>query len=522
MILRTGNPAGGAMMTTLIDRSTVQCDQPYVSATSEPNASAVMRDRVFIGVNFYEQRKGNSGTGKTAQVMASNDASSAAPSGFSNLNIEYRDTHEQDMPAIRTSIHSSGVVYAIFYRWTAGNSSPYTCDVVVARDDNWGTGSNPFDDLTDSGDGIAGQRVVTGRTVPAFTGSAYLGGNRLVASNLSIAVDPSNSANVWAAWCDRVGTSDYTIHLRRSTNSGQAWGADILTVTNATNPALAISSAGKVGFMYQQLTGTSPNQVWNTHFRLAAAGSTTFSDDVVATFLNSLLSSSTISPELGDYLDMEAVGSSFYAVFPSGNVPDAANFPKGATYQRNANFTTHNLLGTDGVTAVNASVDPFFLKVSPNRFFDLCRLHPEICRIRYIDPGRFRLVCRLTPCIQIISIRDICTRVLDCPGCSGGSRLCPGFYHLYLDGVDPEIYSIDLLDARDEEVKFEMMRTKTGVIVSFRPNKSDLGEKQVPDYQLVFENSKPGAAKESEVKVKLEVSNYPLQTMVKKGLISRR
>ena len=54
------------------------------------------------------------------------------------------------MPAIRTAIHNSGVVYAVFYRWTSGSSSPFTCDVVVTRDDNFATGTTTFGALVDA------------------------------------------------------------------------------------------------------------------------------------------------------------------------------------------------------------------------------------------------------------------------------------------------------------------------------------------------------------------------------------
>ena len=40
-------------------------------------------------------------------------------------------------------------------------------DIVVVRDDNWGTGVAPFTDITDPGDGMAGVRVATGITCPA-------------------------------------------------------------------------------------------------------------------------------------------------------------------------------------------------------------------------------------------------------------------------------------------------------------------------------------------------------------------
>jgi hypothetical protein len=69
-------------------------------------------------------------------------------------------------------------------------------------------------------------------------------------------------------------------------------------------------------------------------------------------------------PYLGDYEDLLAVGKDFYGVFSANNTPKKANFPNGIKYQRNANFSTNTLLGIDNTTPVNASIDPFFFKVS--------------------------------------------------------------------------------------------------------------------------------------------------------------
>ena len=70
-------------------------------------------------------------------------------------------------------------------------------------------------------------------------------------------------------------------------------------------------------------------------------------------------------PYLGDYVRLVAVGHEFFGVFSGSNRPDMANFPNGVTYQRNANFTTHSLLGVNGTTPVPVSIDPFFFKVTP-------------------------------------------------------------------------------------------------------------------------------------------------------------
>ena len=55
-----------------------------------------------------------------------------------------------------------------------------------------------------------------------------------------------------------------------------------------------------------------------------------------------------------------------------------ANFPSGVTYQRGADWVNHVLLGTDGVTAVSPSIDPFFFQWSPLDLADHARPdHPQ-------------------------------------------------------------------------------------------------------------------------------------------------
>ena len=62
---------------------------------------------------------------------------------------------------------------------------------------------------------------------------------------------------------------------------------------------------------------------------------------------------------------MMAVGKDFYGVFPANNTPDPANFPTVfPSYQRNIDKNAQTLLGSDGVTVVNASIDPFFVKIT--------------------------------------------------------------------------------------------------------------------------------------------------------------
>jgi hypothetical protein len=367
-ILRTNNFIAPAAMTVLIDRNSV--DQPYIQATTRSGSWGSGGDRVYLGENDY-----NGPSNRTATIDQSFHANTACcpppppPPLFNSIRIETRATAMQDGPAIRVAIHPDGTIYGAFYGWRAavGSFTPFgiiTTDVVVVRDDFGGTVGNPFTALLDT-DGLAGRRVVQDRTVPwANTTQPEFGQERFVGANISIAVDPINSSTVYVTWADRLGSSDYTLHVRRSLDRGVTWSNDLRTITRATNPALAINGNGTVGFLYQRIVGPSSVQRWETHFEWTNDAFTTVQDLTLANVPGNAPAVQFL-PYIGDYVHLMAVSSTFYGIFSANNSPDSHNFPNGVSYQRNANFTTHTLLSTDNTTQVAISIDPFFFKVSP-------------------------------------------------------------------------------------------------------------------------------------------------------------
>jgi hypothetical protein len=358
-ILRTANFTAPTVMDLLVTRASV--DQPYIQAATVLGGGGTGNDRVYAGNNDF-----GAASGKTASIDQHLNVATvvpAPPSGFTTGRIDVRTTSGQDGPPIRPAIHLNGTVYGIFYHWTTFTGSAATADVVVVRDDSWGTSASPFTALTDTpGDGLSGRRVVTGITVPwANTNQASFGQERFVGSNITIAVDPTNSARIFIAWADRVGASDYTLHVRSSSNGGSTWTADLLTITNATNPALAINTHGQAGFLYQQLTGSGASQRWETHLRRSSTG-TVWNDLVLARPLANT-PTALFGPYTGDYVHLMAVGKDYYGIFSANNTPDLANFPNGVTYQRNANFSTHSVLDLSN-NPIGNSIDPFFFNVT--------------------------------------------------------------------------------------------------------------------------------------------------------------
>ena len=460
-ILRSANPFGSTNMTTLVTR--LQPDQPYVNVVTTPlwlrppleivefvNVRRIdlapgifippfilSRDRVFVGNNDLGVAGGQTAT----TDHSANARTAAAPAGFTNTIIESRATNGQDRPSVRASAHDDGTVYALFARTTASNGNNRTTDVTVVRDDAFATGTNPFTALT-GGDGNSGVLVVTGVNMPFINAAGALGQNRL-GSHMSISVDPTDSDVVYIAWTDRAAgaAAGTTLHVRRSGDRGANWSADLLSIANGINPALAVNSMGVVGVVYQQLTGPAANQQWETHFRRSSNDGANWSDMILSRFQDNN-PAPTFQPYLGDYCDLMSVGKDFYGVFSASNLPDMNNFPQGVTYQRNADFTNNVLRNTANNANVNVSIDPFFFHFDYG--LEICALCPTCCGGIAMDPGLVVLECALGDFCQIRDpIPENCLVKFDCPGCSS-TGLCPPYYHVFLDDFEHEEWDLGI------------------------------------------------------------------------------
>ncbi len=363
--LRTTVPAFPPM-TILNPPGRPSADQPFTHATTVTSGVGAGQDRVYIGDNDFAAPGG-----KTQTIDQSLNAGVGPPTAFNSVRVEKRATVSQDGPQCRPVAHADGTVYAAFYGWRAltgsfpANTLVITsADVVVVRDDKWGT--TGFVSLKEPpaplGDGLAGVRVIKRVSFPFMRNGTAPTGQQRIGGTISIAVDPNNSNNVFLAFGAKALGSFLTIHVRRSTNRGVTWSNDLLSIPNATNAALAINSAGVVGLLYQQVTGTGAAQRWVTHFRRSGNGGVTWIVLVLAT-VPATTPVKTIDPYIGDYDHLVAVGPRFYGIFSTNNTPNMANFPNGVVYQRNANFTTHTLLNVNKSSPVAPSIDPFFFKL---------------------------------------------------------------------------------------------------------------------------------------------------------------
>jgi hypothetical protein len=351
-ILRSAPFTSGGVMAVVTNRNSI--DQPYV-ATKHANG----RDRVFVGNN-----DASSGPYR-GSVDHSPDARTAPPpAGFVQTALDPRVPFLRELPPIRCAAHRDGTVYAAYIPARSFAATNTLCDVVVARDDNFATGASPFTDLIDPGDGLAGLRVRQSAPFPWTSPFTYLGFER-IGSNLSIAVEPEHSREVYLAWGEGpFAGSAQTLRVRRSNDHGATWSGDLVTIANAINPALAVTEDHKVGLLYQEFVTVSGVNRWRTHIQVTHdAWKTPAEDILLADTPEDPATYPLWDPHLGDYIDLQAHGRDFYGIFSTNNTPDRANFPQGVRYQRNADFTGKQLYDVSGVTPVAASIDPFFAHI---------------------------------------------------------------------------------------------------------------------------------------------------------------
>ncbi|MEU4291753.1 hypothetical protein AB0E63_26295 [Kribbella sp. NPDC026596] len=338
-ILRAPTFPPVGLMTELVNRAGP--DQPWVETGWVGGAGGGTRDRVYVTMN----------TG-TAEVQFSLDAATAAPPAGFGAPVDVEARAGGDRPSVRGGVHRSGVVYGLFI-----GVRPAGSDIVVVRDDNWGSGG--WTSLVEPGDAAAGRRVAGPVTVPPV--GTLLGSVR-VSSRIAIAVDPRESRRVYVAWCDGAVTqaSPFRLHLRRSDDGGANWTGDLFPpIDHVTNPGLAVSVRGTVGLLYQRLETPAAGSRWETHLVLSDDHFATIRADMVVANLRDL--GGTFQPTIGDYANLIAVGKDFHGAFCGYNQPVAADFPGNITYLRNADWANQRLLDTDGITVIGNSIDPFYL-----------------------------------------------------------------------------------------------------------------------------------------------------------------
>jgi len=493
-ILRSLDFTSRSLMEYLVD-SDEAVDQPWVQAMSASDGAGASQDRVYVGYSDL-----NGAGMSTPTIQRSLDAASSSPQPFEmrRLSLDRPGTCTNAGGPARLALHRDGTVYAAFFQFTGACDTHGTANLVVARDDHWAEGAfgDVFQDLTDPTDSRNGRIVAQGIPIPWIVVETpnpppRLGGQR-VTGHISIAVDPSDSHRVFVAWGQGTSASDYALHLRSSSNGGKDWSDDLITVADAVNPSVAIDDRGTVGFLYQALVD---GDQWETHF-LSSAGDFATSSTTDLTLHRGPFPSSDNHPidqgggQLGDYNYLMAVGANFYGVFSGNNDPATVDYPLGITYRRGTDPATGRLRAPDG-SLVKASIDPFFFVAADPIAIDMCVSHPQQCNSNpVLAKNLIKLSCQIPGCIVLDSVANNCQVKFTCPGCTK-QGLCPPYYHFYLDGMK-DVWRVGIFDGDGKPVPHRQFKTRTGVVLSFRPLEKDFVPGIIGAYRLAFEMGPKG------------------------------
>jgi photosystem II stability/assembly factor-like uncharacterized protein len=142
--------------------------------------------------------------------------------------------------------------------------------------------------------------------------------------------------------------------------------------------------------------------------------------------------------------------------------------------------------------------------------FDKCRLIPSLCGLVIMEPGVIKLNCDEPGCIKLDPVPKNCTLKYEgCPGCRP-NELCPPYYHIHLNGP-LDAWKIDLFDVNGERIEHKQVPTRSGMVISVRPDKVDFLENQIGDYFITFEmteKGKPGVDYAFKTRVETGDSHY--------------
>lgn len=337
-------------------------------------------DRVMVSGSY----KNADSTPQTAAILWADDPEAGTP--FRRIGLEHRVIGGQNF-AVRLATHASGRVYAMYDAVPAilDTSNTTFLDFVVARDDFFGSSSHPFAALRERprpaspaicpiGDGLPGVRVVRCRpfAYDAFgeSGDAF-GFQRRLPVLMSVAADPTDrrGSTVYVAWADSSGSDHQRVTVAKSVDGGQRW-TRLLSIPNATNPAIAVDSLGRLGFLFQQLAIDSATNRWVTRLLLSRDDMKHAREYVLAS-TPALAALVRVQPYIGDWVELHARGSEFLGVFSAANIPDSTNFPNGVIYQRRVSLESGKLLARRPVAGsvsgdqIAPSIDPFFFRVGP-------------------------------------------------------------------------------------------------------------------------------------------------------------
>jgi hypothetical protein len=300
---------GGVTQTTNLTGTSP--DQPWLLVNRDPTFRS--RDNIYVA---YDDFNG----APDMRVAVSLGSASIMPPIFQRDQLSGFSTGFINPGHRLATDERRGFVYSLFQRRIApGNGGSQNIDYMLNRSTDGGVTWG----LNGVATGIVVANADSTQPTPKFgTVNALLGGV------LHGAVDP-NSGDVYYVYGNRdPSTGSNRLAIRRIIN-GQVVGLEHFVtaqvgLVQAAIPSVAVAQNGAVGVFFYTFDGFSSAgfPIFSAHLSLSNDRGITFSDRVLETFLS--VAQDNGDPRqrvLGDYMQMKAVGNTFYGAFTGNGVP---------------------------------------------------------------------------------------------------------------------------------------------------------------------------------------------------------
>ena len=232
-------------MSVLVDRTNV--DQPFTQAATVPSGTDAGKDRVYVGLNDFarDRRQDRHGRDRASMRRVARRRSRASGSRSAAPARPDRTARRSDRRSTPTApCTPSSTAGGLLRRHASSPPTSWSSATTTGA-----SGATPFTALKDPSDNVAGGSVAHRRAVHLERHARAGPPRRRPRRSPSIRATARTSTSRTAT-CSRAAT--------RSTSGARpiaalTWSADLKTISNAKNPALAIATNGKVGLAYQRV-----------------------------------------------------------------------------------------------------------------------------------------------------------------------------------------------------------------------------------------------------------------------------
>jgi hypothetical protein len=300
---------GGVTQTTNLTGTSP--DQPWLLVNRDPTFRS--RDNIYVA---YDDFNG----APDMRVAVSLGSASIMPPTFQRDQLSGFSTGFINPGHRLATDERRGFVYSLFQRRIApGSGGSQNIDYMLNRSTDGGVTWG----LNGVATGIVVANADSTQPTPKFgTVNALLGGV------LHGAVDP-NSGDLYYVYGNRdPSTGSNRLAIRRIINGRVVGPEHFVTaqvgLVQAAIPSVAVAQNGAVGVFFYTFDGFSSAgfPIFSAHLSLSNDRGITFSDRVLETFLSvGQDNGNSRQRVLGDYMQMKAVGNTFYGAFTGNGVP---------------------------------------------------------------------------------------------------------------------------------------------------------------------------------------------------------